>query len=173
MSASGVLNFVVFFGLGVALIVVVVRVLAISAAISGRARRGKRALEVGRSSDEALARVLSIADGLRHRKLDVDAAAVPLAEGVEQLRGLASAAEAIDRSIGRIHGPTSLAGEIQRAERAAEMVEHGRSMLASGLGDEPGEGETSIKRGYLGLLHARDAIRLRAEDVAAAARQRS
>ena len=57
--------------------------------------------------------------------------------------------------------------------RLAEMVEHGRSMLASGLGDEPGEGETSIKRGYLGLLHARDAIRLRAEDVAAAARQRS
>ena len=44
MSASGVLNFVVFFGLGVALIVVVVRVLAISAAISGRARRCKRAL---------------------------------------------------------------------------------------------------------------------------------
>ena len=106
-------------------------------------------------------------------KLDAGAAAVPLADGVEQLRGLARAAEGIDEGVGRSHGPTSLAGEIQRAERAVELVEHGRALLSIGGRDDSGEGETSIKRGYIGLLHARDAIRERAGDVATAARRKS
>jgi hypothetical protein len=167
------LYFTVFFGLGIALIVVVVRVLTISAGISRRARRANRALEVGRLSDDALCHILAVADGLRYRKLDLEAASAPLRDGAEQLRGLARVAESFDRSVGRSHGPTSLAGEIQRAERAAELVEHGRALLSSGTREDSGEGETSIKRGYLNLLHARDAIRERAEDVATAARKRS
>jgi hypothetical protein len=43
-------------------------------------------------------------------------------------------------------------------------VEHGRELLAA-LDGHPGEGETSVKRGYLSLLHARDAIRERASEV--------
>jgi hypothetical protein len=52
-----------------------------------------------------------------------------------------------------------LADEIGRAARALEMVEHGCALVGSMAG-RPSEleGETSIKRGYLNLLHAREAL---------------
>lgn len=63
-------------------------------------------------------------------------------------------------------GPTSagpiregLRSELERAERALEMVRHGCGILATsrGVGRDT-EAETSLKRGYLNLLHAREAI---------------
>ena len=52
-----------------------------------------------------------------------------------------------------------LAGEIERAGRALEMVQHGCSLLGVTAGrPRELEGETSIKRGYLNLLHAREAL---------------
>jgi hypothetical protein len=52
-----------------------------------------------------------------------------------------------------------LAQEIERATRAVETVEHGCAML-SNLAARPreAEGETSVKRGYLNLLHAQEAL---------------
>jgi hypothetical protein len=52
-----------------------------------------------------------------------------------------------------------LADEVERAGRAAEAVEHGGSILAAApRGPREVEGHTSIKRGYLNLLHAREAL---------------
>jgi hypothetical protein len=49
--------------------------------------------------------------------------------------------------------------EIERAGRALEMVEHGVIVRARGRRHETApEAETAIKRGYLNLLHAREAI---------------
>jgi hypothetical protein len=49
--------------------------------------------------------------------------------------------------------------EIERASRALGMVEHGANMLAgSRRGSRELEGQTSIKRGYLNLIHAREAV---------------
>jgi len=49
--------------------------------------------------------------------------------------------------------------EIERANRALGMVEHGANMLtASRRGSRELEGQTSIKRGYLNLIHAREAV---------------
>jgi hypothetical protein len=49
--------------------------------------------------------------------------------------------------------------ELERAGRALEMVEHGRSIQASARsGGREVEAQTSIKRGYLNVLHAREAI---------------
>jgi hypothetical protein len=60
-------------------------------------------------------------------------------------------------------------GELERAIRALGMVEHGADMLASARrGTRDLEAQTSIKRGYLNLIHAREAIArhaLRAEDL--------
>jgi hypothetical protein len=51
------------------------------------------------------------------------------------------------------------------------MVEHGADMLASARrGARDLEGQSSIKRGYLNLIHAREAMArhaVRAEDLAA------
>ncbi len=52
-----------------------------------------------------------------------------------------------------------LVEELRRAGRALDMVEHGCARMAGLLGrpNEP-EGHTALKRGYLSLLHSREAI---------------
>ncbi len=59
---------------------------------------------------------------------------------------------------------TRIAEELDRAGRAVETVRHGCVLLGveSGRPREL-EGETSIKRGYLNLLHAREALASLAE----------
>jgi hypothetical protein len=52
-----------------------------------------------------------------------------------------------------------LVAELERARRALEMVEHGCTIQASArAGSRTLEAQTSIKRGYLNVLHAREAI---------------
>ena len=62
-----------------------------------------------------------------------------------------------------------LVADIERASRALGMVEHGANMLASSRrGSRELEAQTSIKRGYLNLIHAREAIArqaIRADDL--------
>jgi hypothetical protein len=62
-----------------------------------------------------------------------------------------------------------LVAELERARRALGMVEHGTNMLAaSRRGSRQLEAQTSIKRGYLNLIHAREAIArqaIRADDL--------
>ena len=53
-----------------------------------------------------------------------------------------------------------LVAELERADRALAMVDHGATILRR---DRPArarelEAQTSIKRGYLNLVHAREAI---------------
>ena len=49
--------------------------------------------------------------------------------------------------------------ELERVRRALEMVEHGCSIQASARAGSRGlEAQTAIKRGYLNVLHAREAI---------------
>ena len=65
-----------------------------------------------------------------------------------------------------LHGPPAaesirddLVAELERADRALAMVGHGATILAQTIrrGREL-EAQTSIKRGYLNLVHAREAI---------------
>jgi hypothetical protein len=62
-----------------------------------------------------------------------------------------------------------LVAELERASRALDMVEHGANILASSRrGSRDLEAQTSIKRGYLNLIHAREAIArhaVRANDI--------
>jgi hypothetical protein len=61
--------------------------------------------------------------------------------------------------------------ELERASRALGMVEHGANILATSIrGSRELEAQTSIKRGYLNLIHAREAIArhaVRADDLRA------
>ena len=74
-----------------------------------------------------------------------------------------------------LHGPPAaeairddLVAELERADRALAMVDHGATILAQTIrrGREL-EAQTAIKRGYLNLLHAREAIHAHAARAAA------
>lgn len=59
-----------------------------------------------------------------------------------------------------------LAGDVDRAVRAASMVEHGLgSMVRASLGRDL-EAQTSLKRGSLNLRHAQEAFALRVREIA-------
>ncbi len=61
-----------------------------------------------------------------------------------------------------------LVEELERAGRALEMVEHGCTIQMSARAGSRGlEAQTSIKRGYLNILHAREAIARHALEAAA------
>lgn len=82
---------------------------------------------------------------------------------------IAAATDAVERYLDEaraLHGPPAAAeirdeivGELERAARALAMVDHGATILAQvrRRGREL-EAQTAIKRGYLNLLHAREAL---------------
>jgi hypothetical protein len=82
---------------------------------------------------------------------------------------ITAATDAVERYIEEaraLHGPEGAAeirddivAELERAGRALSMVDHGATILAQvrRRGREL-EAQTAIKRGYLNLLHAREAI---------------
>lgn len=61
----------------------------------------------------------------------------------------------------------ALVAELERAKRALEMVEHGCTIQVTLRAGSRGlEAQTAIKRGYLNLLHAREAIARHAQEAA-------
>jgi hypothetical protein len=122
---------------------------------------------IGLSLDGAAQRI----DGVRRQQLSAEGlgdtvaatgdAVTRYADEARALRGPPEA-EAIARDI---------VSDLDRAKRAIDMVEHGATILASvRRGGRELEAQTSIKRGYLNLIHAREAIArhaARAEDLEA------
>ena len=54
---------------------------------------------------------------------------------------------------------SAIVNDLERAGRALSMADHGATLLISARrGSRELEGQTSIKRGYLNLLHAREAL---------------
>ena len=110
---------------------------------------------IGLSLDGAAQRI----DAVRRQQLPADGlgdtvgatrdAVTRYAEEARALKGPPEAA-AIARDI---------VSDLDRAKRAIDMVEHGATILASvRRGGRELEAQTSIKRGYLNLIHAREAI---------------
>ncbi len=111
-------------------------------------------------------------DAVRRHTLDAGAIADNLSAATEAVERYADEARAL-----RAAGPTgevraALITDLERAARALEMVDHGCSILASArVGNRELEAQTSIKRGYLNILHAREAVTrhgARAAELAAA-----
>lgn len=98
-------------------------------------------------------------DAVRRRQVDPTAILETIVAAVDAVQRYADEARAL-------HGPrraqqirTDLIAELERAERALGMVEHGTSLMATARrGPRELEAQTSIKRGYLNLIHAREAI---------------
>ena len=109
-------------------------------------------------------------DGVRRNTLSADAIGENLAAAGDAVDRYAVEAEAL-RGTGPLNEVRSaLIADLERARRALQMVEHGCSILASArVGGRELEAQTAIKRGYLNILHAREAIvrhGARAEEIA-------
>jgi len=109
--------------------------------------------------DTSLAGVATLIDGVRRRTIE--------AESIGD--NLAAASDAVERYAAEargLHGPPgsndirdAIVDELDRAGRALQMVEHGCSILTSArVRGRELEAQTAIKRGYLNVLHAREAI---------------
>ena len=109
--------------------------------------------------DQSLAGAATRIDQVRHHELGPDAIGDMLV----------AASDAVDRYLEEakaLHGPPAaveirddLVFGLERAGRALATVEHGAAIMTSVRGGARElEAQTSIKRGYLNLIHARDAI---------------
>jgi len=103
-------------------------------------------------------------DRVRRRSDAPSALADVLPELLEALGALGVEAEAMAPPAALATARARIAEEIDRAARATETIQHGCAMLGDGTGRlRAVEGETSVKRGYLNLLHAREALASHAE----------
>ncbi len=98
-------------------------------------------------------------DAVRRHTSDAGAIGDNLVAATDAVERYADEARAL-----RARGPAAeirlaLVTDLDRAARALQMVEHGCSILASArVGGRELEAQTSIKRGYLNILHAREAV---------------
>ena len=110
-------------------------------------------------------------DAVRHQQAGPEAIGQTVAEATETLERYGEEARGWSGPRRAQGIRDDLVGELERAIRALGMVEHGADMLASARrGSRDLEAQTSIKRGYLNLIHAREAIArhaVRAEDLVA------
>lgn len=115
--------------------------------------------DLASSADEVLGAAASQIDAVRHNQAGPEGMGKTVSETSEALRRHSD--EARGWSGPRQARPIrdDLVVELERAIRALGMVEHGTNILASARrGARDLEAQTSIKRGYLNLIHAREAI---------------
>ncbi|TFG69053.1 MAG: hypothetical protein E4H24_01915 [Thermomicrobiales bacterium] len=115
--------------------------------------------------DVSLGTAASEIDALRRRQVDPEAIATTVTSTkdavevyLEEARALKCPGEA--RQI-----QSSIVTDLERAQRALGMVEHGTTIMATARrGPRELEAQTSVKRGYLNLIHAREAMARHALD---------
>ena len=109
--------------------------------------------------ERSLGDVSVLIDALRRRSTEpdlvrpsLDAARDAVERYAEEARNLGGPkATAVHRQ--------AMVGELERAGRALDLVDHGCLLAMSGRRHEQsGEADTAIKRGYLNLVHARESI---------------
>jgi hypothetical protein len=167
MSSDVLVPLTVAFALGVPIGLVLWRVLVVGGDLRRDAQLGRMAVDIVRRTDLSLDELSLVVDDLRRRKADPDATEASIRACSEALRRYVREASIIDKYVTAGEGG-GLRTEIERAQRAVELIEHGRQLMLDGGVEGVAEGETSVKRGYLNLMHARDAIRAKGEAIAAA-----
>lgn len=174
MSVTVLLPIVIFFALGVPIVVMLWRLLVVGGELRRDAQHGRAAVDLARRTDVSLAELSPIVDDLRRRKAGPEESEASIQASIDALRRYAEEAETIDANVPHPDGG-GLRVEIERAQRALDLIEHGRKQMLLASPQHVDEGETSVKRGYLNLLHAREAIRAVGDGIAAtvAARQQS
>ena len=110
---------------------------------------------IGMSLDGAAQRI----DGVRRQQLSAERLGDTVAATGDAITRYSDEARALRGPPEAAAIARDIVSELDRAKRAIDMVEHGATILASvRRGGRELEAQTSIKRGYLNLIHAREAI---------------
>jgi hypothetical protein len=168
VTTDVLLPLAIFFALGVPIVALLWRVFVVGGELRRDAQYGRAALDLARRADVSLAELGAVVDDLRRRKAGPDASAASVGACAEALRRYAVEADVVDKQVPDPSG-AGMRIEIERAQRAVELIEHGRQLMLEPAAESIAEGETTVKRGYLNLTHARDAIRTRGAEIAARA----
>lgn len=166
MPVGVMVPLIIFFAMGVAVAYVLWRVMVVGGELRRTAQRERAAADIAHRAVTSLLELCEIVDDLRRRKSEPEAGAPSLRASTDALRRYAQEAQAVDVGSPDDELGTGLVTELERAQRAVALVEHGRQLMLDRTIDRVSEGETSIKRGYLNLVHAREAIRARGEQLA-------
>ena len=98
-------------------------------------------------------------DSVRHHMLPADALGETMAAATDAVERYIEEAKALIAPSQARSIRSDIVADLERAGRALAMVEHGASIMINvRRGNRELEGQTSLKRGYLNLLHAREAI---------------
>jgi hypothetical protein len=110
---------------------------------------------IDRSLDGAAGRI----DAVRRGQVGADTIGETIEAATDAMTRYAEEARALKGPPEAIEIRDALVEDLERAERALGMVDHGAKILAMARrrGREL-EAQTSVKRGYLNLIHAREAI---------------
>lgn len=109
--------------------------------------------------DASLAGASTRIDQVRHHQLTPDAIAETLTIASDAVDRYLAEARALHAPASAVEVRDSLITQLERAGRALATVEHGTTIMSTVRGGARElEAQTSIKRGYLNLLHAREAI---------------
>lgn len=109
--------------------------------------------------DQSLAGATARIDQVRHHELLPDAIGDTLTAATDAVEGYLDEARALRPPPSADGIRDDLVRALERAGRALATVEHGATIMTSVRGGARElEAQTSIKRGYLNLVHARGAI---------------
>jgi hypothetical protein len=117
--------------------------------------------------DGTLATAIAQIDAVRRQQKDAETINDSLDATMDALSGFGDEARALKGPPVIEPSRAAFVDEIDRADRALEMVEHGLAILSTGNATRLSEGQTAIKRGGLNVVHAREAIARHASDIAA------
>jgi hypothetical protein len=120
-----------------------------------RRRVGDLAPRVHASLDAVGTRV----DGVRRHTVAAEAIAPDIETALAAVDAYTTEARALRGPAGATEIREAIVVELERARRALEMVEHGCGIATGGqAGARQLEAETAVKRGYINILHAREAF---------------
>ena len=151
----------------------IVAFLALATAFAATLRRAGRLLAVtrdverfrrqvgdlGERIETSLGEISVRVDALRRGQLDATAIGDDLTASLDAVNRYTDEARALQPPADATRIRTGLISELERAERAISMIEHGCSIqISARAGARELEAQTAIKRGYLNVLHAREAI---------------
>ncbi len=109
--------------------------------------------------DVSLGGAVGEIDAVRRRQVDPETIAPTVMAATEAVHRYLDEARALGGPPAAVQIRTDIVADLERAERALEMVDHGTTiMITARRGPRELEAQTSVKRGYLNLIHAREAI---------------
>jgi hypothetical protein len=157
--AAIVLPLIAFVALATAFAIILRRAGRLLAATRDVERFRRQVGDLGQRIETSLAEISLRVDALRRGQLDARALSDDLTASLEAVSLYAEEAKALQPPLESTQIRTGLIDELDRAARAIGMIEHGCSIqISARAGARELEAQTAIKRGYLNVLHAREAI---------------